>query len=1009
MRLFKAILPHLDSYTVAVGELDLTQEATSLTSDSRQVKAGGIFVALKGAHQDGHAFIEAAAEAGAALVVAEQACFTAELSGDVTTCVLLVEDTHLALAELAAAWYDHPAKTMKMVGITGTNGKTTCTWLLEKVLLEAGYVPGVIGTVSYRFTEPGGVHVIQDAPLTTPDPMTLQRTLRTMVDHGVTHVVMEVSSHALAQKRLGKMQFDVVGFTNLSRDHLDYHASMDEYFAAKQTLFHRHLKDEGIAVIVTKSDADGHNWGEELARALQTNTVYRCGLDADNDIYASKSSQDENGTSCTLCIADKELQLVSPLTGQFNILNMLTVAGLAEAVNIAPQTTLAAFARLDRVPGRLERVILDRDNPGAQPTIFVDYAHTPDALENVLKTLKPLCTGRLVCVFGCGGDRDRGKRPEMGKVAGRWADIAIVTSDNPRTENPDQIVADILPGLQDAGAQQAAPELVFSASGKAAIFCVIVGRAEAIARVCSQAGQNDWILIAGKGHEDYQIIGKKKQFFDDRIQVLDGLATWSTRRLVEATAGTIVAGETSACFHKIITDSRAVEQKDVFVALHGERMNGHDYIDSAVEQGAAAVIIDQEQDTYHPDVTYIKTDDTLAALGGLALHRRQLLGEHLLVAAITGSSGKTTVKEMTALIFEQYFKSRSWPETKLLKTQGNWNNRIGLPLSLLPVSAAHEVAILEMGMNSRGEIAQLTRIAAPDIGCINNVQPAHLLGLGSVEGVAAAKGELFEEMGPAGIKVVNYDDALIRKMVKGDKGRLIGFAVTPAGRRYNPEVTATRIADKGQQGSRFTLTLSGHLKARVCLQVPGVHNVSNAAAAAAIAVAAGLPLKTIVQGLESYQAFDKRMAVLTLSCGLRVVNDTYNANPSSMAAALQTVASFDIDTPETKRVAVLGDMLELGTAAESAHQQIGELVAKQGYDLLAVTGEFAATVAQGAVAKGMSPDQVHVFTETSSIATWIFHLITSGVLSAKDWVLLKGSRGMRMETTVDELERLLTP
>jgi len=1009
MRLLRDLLQHIGRYTIASGELEPDLAATSLTDDSREVERGGVFVALKGAQSDGHLFIQAAAAAGAKLIIAQQDGFTPQMTKEIHTCVVLVEDTHLVMGELAAAWYDYPGKDLKMVGITGTNGKTTCTWLLEGVLREAGYVPGVIGTINYRFTEKDEVHILQEAPLTTPDPLTLQKTLRAMADGGVTHVVMEVSSHALAQKRLGGIQFDVAAFTNLSRDHLDYHPSMEDYFAAKKSLFHQYLKSEGCGVMVTEPDADGRNWGEELAGSVEESTVlYRCGLDAGKDIYVTGTIQDENGTTCTLHIASDQQHLVSPLTGQFNVLNMLTVVGVAEALHIPVQATIAALAALDRVPGRLERVLLDRHNPGNQPTIFVDYAHTPDALENVLKTVQPLCPARLICVFGCGGDRDRGKRPEMGEVAGRFADIAIVTSDNPRTENPEQIIEDILPGLLSSGAEQVKPELVFAGSGQKNIFCVTLNRAAAIDLACSQAQQQDWIVIAGKGHENYQIIGREKQFFDDRIHVLDALAKWSDRRLVAATSGKVVAGTNPAFFHQVTTDSRALGQGDVFVALHGERMNGHEYIDNAVENGAAAVVIDQEQEQYHPDVTYVQVEDTLTALGDLAHYRRKLLGDDLQVIAITGSSGKTTVKEMAARIFEHHFNCGPWAETKLLKTQGNYNNLIGLPLSLLPLSAAHEVAILEMGMSTPGEIARLTQIAAPDIGCINNVQPAHLLGLGSIEGVAAAKGELFAEMGEDGIKVVNYDDPHIRKIVRKDKGQLLGFAATPAGRKYKPAVTATRILEQGQQGTRFTLTLFGHVKARVHLRVPGAHNVSNALAAAAIASAAGVPLTDIVAGLEAYEAFDQRLTPVTLSSGLQVMNDTYNANPASMAAALQTVASFDRDTPAGKRVAVLGDMLELGDAAEAAHRHIGELAAGYGYDMLAVTGEYGATVAQGAVERGMAQDNIYIFKDTSSIASWLFHLITNGVLTAEDWVLLKGSRGMRMEKTVDELERLLT-
>ena len=647
--------------------------------------------------------------------------------------------------------------------------------------------------------------------------------------------------------------------------------------------------------------------------------------------------------------------------------------------------------------------MLNEQLSGDQPAVFVDYAHTPDALDNVLRTVKELCGGKLVCVFGCGGDRDRGKRPEMGKIAGQWADCIVVTSDNPRTEDPERIIADIVPGVEASGATLVPPEELFDRSQDAKKFSVVSDRHKAITLACSQAKNADWIVIAGKGHETYQIVGREKHYFDDRFEALQGLLAWSVKHLLAATKGQIVSGKQKVFYNRVSTDSRTIEPGDIFVALHGEQFDGHDYIELAIEKGAAVVVADQECVPVNDNVLLIKVRDTLTALGALAAYRRRLLGRRLLVASITGSSGKTTVKEMTAAIFASCNEQKQNCGESVLKTEGNFNNLIGLPLSLLPVTSAHRTAILEMGMNCFGEIAKLTSIADPDIGCINNVQPAHLLGLGTIEGVAAAKGELFAGMRPESIKVVNYDDPHIRRLVKGDQGIKIGFAVTATGRRCKPAVQVTRIFNKGHLGTSFTLDVRGEKK-RVSLQVPGNHNVSNAAAAAAIAVAAGLPVADIVKGLESYSAYDKRMVAITLPGGLQVVNDTYNANPASMAAALQTVASFG---EQGQRIAALGDMLELGDVAEAAHEQVGRLAAEYGYSMLAVTGEYATTVSRGALAAGMAESCIHIFPDPKAIATWLYHLISNGVVTGNDWLLAKGSRGMRMETMIEELERLL--
>ena len=1003
MPTLKTLLTALESSALNGGDVDVEQEVTLLTCNSKEVCSGSVFIAVKGEHHDGHAFIDDAIFRGAILVVAEKSSTVQIQALKGKPLVVLVEDPRAALAELAAVFYNRPAEEMVLVGLTGTNGKTTCTWLLEKILSEAGYVPGVIGTVNYRYVKQKETTVLQEAPLTTPDPVTLQKMLRLMADNGVTHVLMEVSSHALDQKRLGSLLFDVAAFTNLSRDHLDYHHDFEEYFAVKQQLFQLHLKDDGTSVIVNRENAEGENWGARLAAILLPRKVHRCGLEPINDIWASDIVQIHSGTTCTLHIADQKAKVECVLTGEFNILNMLAAAGISCALGLSCQQISDGLAALEKVPGRMEQVVLSEQHAGDQPAVFVDYAHTPDALDNVLRTVKELCEGQLVCVFGCGGDRDRGKRPEMGKIAGQWADCIVVTSDNPRTEDPERVIADIVPGVEASGAIMVASEDLFDRSQDTKSFSVLTDRHHAITLACSQAKNKDWVVIAGKGHETYQIVGREKHYFDDRFEALQGLLAWSVKHLLAATKGQVVSGKEKAYYTQVSTDSRTIEPGAIFVALHGEHFNGHDYIELAIENGAAVVVVDQECCPVNDKVLVIKVLDTLIALGALAGYRRRLLGKRLLVASITGSSGKTTVKEMTAAIFASCNEQKQTSEDSVLKTEGNFNNLIGLPLSLLQVTSAHRTAILEMGMNSFGEIAKLTAIADPDIGCINNVQPAHLLGLGTVEGVAAAKGELFAGMRPESTKVVNYDDPYIRKLVKEDQGKKIGFAVTATGRRYKPAVQVTRIFNKGHLGINFTLDVEGDKK-RVSLKVPGHHNVSNAAAAAAIAVAADISVADIVAGLESYVAYDKRMVAITLPGGLQVVNDTYNANPASMAAALQTVASFG---EQGQRIAALGDMLELGDVAEAAHEQIGRLVAELGYNELAVTGEYAATVSKGALAAGMADSCIHIFPDPKAIASWLYHLISNGVVTAHDWLLVKGSRGMRMETMIEELERLL--
>ena len=475
-----------------------------------------------------------------------------------------------------------------------------------------------------------------------------------------------------------------------------------------------------------------------------------------------------------------------------------------------------------------------------------------------------------------------------------------------------------------------------------------------------------------------------------------GLATmqdpsWDLEQVLAATGGRLLPakgkGKTplAATFRSISTDSRTIGPGDIFLALHGDTFDGLSFAAQAIGQGAAAIIGDRAMDPL-PPVPMVLVADTLRALGDLAHFRRTHL-TRLTVVAITGSSGKTTVKEMTAHILGLCGKT--------LKTTGNFNNLIGLPLSLLPVNYHHQFAVLEMGMNCPGEIARLTEIADPDVACINNIQAAHLAGLGSIEGVARAKGELFAGCRATTTLAVNSEDPLIRKLVRRLPNPRISF-----GFRRGVTVRGTRITtakgSPGQQGMAFTLEVAGQ-QARVRLRTVGRHNVLNALAAGAMAHAAGAGMTEIVTGLQAFTPGENRFGIRALPCGLRVINDSYNANPSSMKAALATVAMI---RGEARTVAVLGDMLELGPTSREIHAELGGQVPAQGFDYLLCVGEFASTVVEAAQHAGMSATAAREFTSKEEIAAAIKELLAHGHLRTGDLILVKGSRGMRMEQVI---------
>ncbi len=474
-------------------------EIGSVHCMSTDVVPGGLFIAVPGLTADGHDYIDDALAKGASAVVVQK-----PVSRDIT--VVEVKDTRKALAELSAKFYGYPSTSMTVIGLTGTNGKTTTSFLIESILEKAGFRTGVIGTVNYRHS-----NKIFDNPMTTPESLDLQRILHEMATSGVTHVVLEVSSHAIDLGRVDSCWFDVCLFTNLTQDHLDYHENMSSYWACKKRLFTDHLSnspkaDTAIAVINCNNDR-----GQELLKTLSVKCL-SVGFSDDYTIRAERIENSLSGISCTISIPEADINIRSSLVGTFNIENILCAAGAGHALGISPEIIKKGLESFQSVPGRLERI-----SDSGNRFIFVDYAHTPDALENVMSTLKTVSDGKMISVFGCGGDRDSTKRPLMGKIAGKYSDLTVITSDNPRTEDPLKIIRQILDGTQQVSAHEYdKKELENNFNNKG--YVVEPDRRKAIQLGISMSSPGDTVLIAGKGHETYQIIGEKTIPFDDRVE-----------------------------------------------------------------------------------------------------------------------------------------------------------------------------------------------------------------------------------------------------------------------------------------------------------------------------------------------------------------------------------------------------------------------------------------------------------------------------------------------------------
>jgi UDP-N-acetylmuramoyl-L-alanyl-D-glutamate--2,6-diaminopimelate ligase len=490
---------------------DKSGAVLSVCYDSRKCEQGSLFVAITGFKADGHFFIEDAIRNGARFVVHER-----DFTPPTGVTAIRVKDSRRALGKIGANFFEDPSSSLALIAAIGTNGKTTTTYLLESILQSAGYFVGILGTVNYRYGK-----TVVPAPNTTPESFEMQRILREMADHGVTHCIAEVSSHAIALHRVDDCSFDMGIFTNLTQDHLDYHGNMENYFQAKKRFFSEVLtagtKKTG-AMVINGDDP----WGQRLIGETAGRKI-TYGIGAGHDVAAKTFNLSLEGIATKIASGNGEFDIFAPLPGKFNLYNIMAAVAASLELGIPAEAIRKGLAGLPQVPGRLEKVSV----PG-EPAVFVDYAHSDDALRRVLENLIVFRKRKIITVFGCGGDRDRGKRPLMGEAAALYSDLTIVTSDNPRSEDPAEIIREIekgihLPKIEFAFDNPASAHTALKSDSEKQ-YIVIPDRSEAISAAVALAQEDDIILIAGKGHEDYQIIGARKFPFDDREVARKALA-----------------------------------------------------------------------------------------------------------------------------------------------------------------------------------------------------------------------------------------------------------------------------------------------------------------------------------------------------------------------------------------------------------------------------------------------------------------------------------------------------
>ncbi len=926
-----------------------------ITDNTNEVKEGYIFVCVKGTRFDGHDFAEEMLEKGALCVVTE---YDIGVENQI-----IVENSREFYGHLCAIWFNHPERRMKLIGVTGTNGKTTLATMIKEILADKGHKVGFIGTTGALIN--GKPAETDGSTPTTPRVYELYKLFYEMAKNGCDCVVMEVSSFALDQNRIGPAMFRIGIFTNLTQDHLDYHGNMESYYEAKKKLFTDHCE----TAVINIDDRYGLRLYEELeGSGVERISCTMCGQPA--DISGNSVKFDGGVTKFWVTAANKNYPFSLHMIGAYNVLNAVEAIAACLKLNLGVNAISSALNVFKGVKGRCEFIPTGRDF-----MVICDYAHSPDALENMLPNIKENCKGRLICLFGCGGDRDKTKRPLMAKAAEKYADILIVTSDNPRNEDPDAIIDDIIGGLSLMKP-----------------YIRITDRKAAIRRAITLAEKNDIIVLAGKGHEDYQILKDDVHIhFDEREIVKEIMRGYTRKRydpsvqeyvtineLMDITGGkpySIRNFDRRIAMSSLFSDTRNIIQGGVFVAIKGERFDGHDFAAQAVEKGAVCAITERTL----VDVPSIVVKSTRKALLDLSRYFRMKFDP--VVVGVTGSVGKTTTKEMIALALSC--------QHSVYKTEGNHNNEIGLPFTVFKLNHSCSAAVFEMGMSDFGEIERLSRASHPNICVITNIGYSHIENLGSQEGILEAKLEILKGAERKAPLIINGDDSMLAPLKEDYEGYrdVITYGIDSE----NVDYRATEIVTNPDR-MYFNIRYNDEIICDVTLFCLGKHNIYNALAAVCTAICAGCDPVAAAEMLSGFQPDSLRQHIQKRGEQTLIV-DCYNASPTSMKAAIDVLCEMK-PQGEGRRVAVLGDMLELGEKSAELHEQVGEYVAQKGVDLLVCYGENAKNIAKRA-------DELGMHAGSSEDKRMVLNFLKYK-LRPNDIVLFKASRGMHMEELIEE-------
>ncbi len=863
-----------------------------ISFDSRKIKKGDLFISIKGNKFNGNDYIDQAIKKGARVIVHSQ-----PIKKKKKTIYIKVKDTRESLAKLSSEFYKKKPKNI--VAVTGTNGKTSVSDFFHQIFTLQKKKVGFIGTLGFKKN-----NNLKKRNLTTLDSLSLNKDLSEMRKEGIENVIIEASSHGLKQKRLNFLKVKAGVFTNLSRDHLDYHKNMKNYLNSKLLLFKNILEKKSS--IITDTDIKQYKTLKKIQKKRKLK-IYTIGSRG-NTLQILNHKIYKDYQFLEIKIRNKVYGIKVNLYGSIQIKNLLMAVLASKVCGLKIDNIFRNIQKIKSVEGRLELI---KTLPN-QTKVFLDYAHTPDALENAILSLREHFNKNITVIFGCGGDRDKGKRKLMGIIAKKYCDKIYVTDDNPRNENPKKIRNDILKVLKNSDAKE------------------IQNRKRAILYALRNSKPQEIILIAGKGHEEYQDLGKKRIFFSDKqiVQKFKSPTIFFNKKhnLLNYNAEIlkkVFLDKKNRPFNGVSINSKKIKKQNLFIAIRGKKNDGHNFLNEAIKNQASYCVISKK---LKKKKKFIIVKNTMFFLNHLARMVRNTSAARFI--AITGSSGKTTVKTMLGNLLNQYSKTYFSPSS--------YNNHYGVPLSISNMNFYDNYGVFEVGMSKFKEIYKLSALVKPHIAIITNISEAHLENFRNIGGIAKAKSEIIYNIEKGGTVILNRDDKFFnyfKKVAKKNNIKVISFGYS---KKSNIRFTGIR-----KKNAKYILTISSDNK-NINLEINNNNKnyIMNSLCCLAIIKELNLDLnkardvfknQTFLKGRGKINQIRKHNKKFFL------IDESYNANPLSVKSAIENFSK--IKKKGKRKYFLFGDMLELGKNSKIYHKNISKFINNSDIDKTFVYGK----------------------------------------------------------------------